>query len=58
MPNTYVQDVKKIVHALSTDESLSLEGKLILLGLVTDDINEATKELEGELAGETGDQSR
>ena len=50
MPHTYLQEVKEIIAALSKDEGLSLEEKLILLGMVTDYITAVTKQLEDELA--------
>lgn len=52
MPHTHLEDAKKIINALSTDEGLILEGKLILLGLVTDYAAQTTKKLESELARE------
>ena len=56
MPHTYLQEVKEIIAALSKDEGLSLEEKLILLGMVTDYITAVTKQLEDELARGNGDQ--
>jgi len=43
-------DVKKIIDALSENEGLTLEGRLILLGLVTDCVIAITRKLEDELA--------
>lgn len=54
MPRSYVQDVKKIVDALSRDEGLIPEEKYILLGMVNDHIATVTKRLESELAMEKG----
>lgn len=50
MPHTYLQDVKEVINALTGDEGLTLEGKLLLLGMVTDHVAAATKQLEDELA--------
>ena len=52
MPYTYIQDVKKTVDALSRDEGLILEEKLILLGMVSNYIEAVTKRLEEELASD------
>jgi hypothetical protein len=57
MPHTYLPDVKKILDDLSTDDGLTLEGRLILLAMITDYITELTKTLEDGLARNTGDQS-
>lgn len=54
MPHTYLEDVKKIINTVSTDEELILEEKLILLGLVTDHLTRVTKTLEDELATRGG----
>ena len=56
MPNTYVHDVKEIVDTLSKDDGLTLEGRLVLLSLMTDYITVVTKQLEDELARGNGDQ--
>ena len=50
MPHTYLQDVKEVINALTGDKGLTLEGKLILLGMVTDHVAAVTNQLEGELA--------
>lgn len=57
MPNTYVQDIKQIVDAMSRDEGLPIEGRLILLGMVMDYITAVSKELEDELATGAGGQT-
>lgn len=49
MPDTYIQDVTKIIDALSRDGRPVLEERLILLGMVTDYAMEVTRKLEGEL---------
>lgn len=56
MTNTYVQDVKQIINALSKDEGLPIEGRLILLGILIDHITAVTKSLEDELAMGSGGQ--
>ena len=50
MPNTYLHDVEEIVDALSKDDGLTLEGRLIVLSLVTNYVATVTKKLEDELA--------
>ena len=57
MPHTYIQDAKKTIDALSTDDGLVLEERLILLAMLTDYIAEVTKRLEDELPNETGGKS-
>jgi hypothetical protein len=57
MPHTYLPDVKKILDDLSTDDGLALEGRLILLALITDYITELANKLEDGLTRETGDQN-
>lgn len=52
MPHTYVPDVKAIIDALSKDDGLILEEKLIVLGMIEDHVAAVTKQLEDELAGE------
>jgi hypothetical protein len=54
MPHTYVQDVKKVISALTRDDGLILEEKLILLNVLTDHLTEVTKQLEDELAASKG----
>lgn len=56
MPQTYLQDLKKIIDALSADDAFTLEGRLILLGMMADYMADVTKKLEDELAEDTGDQ--
>lgn len=50
MPHTYLQDVKEVINELTRDQGLTLEEKLILLGMVTDHVGAVTKQLEDELA--------
>lgn len=50
MPNTYLQDMEKIIDTLCRDERLILEAKLILLGLMMDHLTEVTGNLEEEQA--------
>lgn len=57
MPHSYLQDLKRTVNALSTDDTLVLEERLILLGLITEYIDEVRKGLEIESAGQNGDRS-
>lgn len=54
MPQTYIEDIKKIIDTLCTDDGLILEEKLILLGLLTDHITKVTTQLEHELAAAKG----
>jgi hypothetical protein len=54
MPDTYIQDVKKVVDDLSRDEGLMLEEKLIRLQLVAGYVDTAMNRLEDELATEKG----
>ena len=49
MPHTYIEDVKRVVGTLCADDGLTLEEKLILLGMVTDYVTRVTKQLEDEL---------
>lgn len=57
MSHTYLPDVEKIIDALSVDEGVTIEGRLILLGMMTDYITAVTRKLESEMAGQTGYQS-
>jgi hypothetical protein len=50
MPHTYVQVAKEIINALSRDEGLILEEKLILFGMANDHVTGVAKKLEGGLA--------
>lgn len=50
MPHTYLQDIKKIIDALSADERLILEEKLIVLGMMNNRITRVTTTIEDELA--------
>ena len=50
MPHTYLQDAKRIIDSLSTDEGLILEEKLILLDLIKNHLTAVTEELESELS--------
>ena len=52
MPHSYVQDAMKTVDALSADDTLMLEERLVLLNLINDYIVDLTKRLEDKLAGE------
>jgi hypothetical protein len=55
-PTLSLQDAKKVVDTFAADEELPIEGRLILLGMISDYITEVMKELENGLAGETCDQ--
>jgi hypothetical protein len=57
MSTPYLQDAKKVVDSLAADEELAIEGRLILLGMLSDYITEVMKKIEDGLARETGDQS-
>jgi hypothetical protein len=46
VPDTCIQDVKKIIDALPKDEGLMLDGKLIRLRLVADYVVTVTNRLE------------
>lgn len=50
MPHIDLQDVRETVDALSRDEGIILEEKLILLGMANDHVTAVTKKLKGEVA--------